>query len=195
MPSEQEIERLVRENMGLIRTIVGKVMKLYTRLPGGFDREDLTSFAFYGLLRAARTYDASRGAAFSTYAYKCIVNAIRGELERARSHQTGSDGQTIEQISLQHMIGPDGDTELQEQIEDVNSPDAEEMVISRFHRAELQEAVRGLPEQEAKVVWGVYFNQQPLNEVARSLRLSPQRVQMIHARALKKLRRRLHATR
>jgi RNA polymerase sigma factor (sigma-70 family) len=55
----------------------------------------------------------------------------------------------------------------------------------------LKEAIRVLPPQHAEIIWDVYQNEISLNEVARKMKLSPQRVQAIHSQALKMLRRRM----
>lgn len=187
MSSEPEVERIVHENAGLIRALVGKTVRLFPRLPGGYEREDLESFGYVGLVQAARTFDPNRGVQFSTYAYRCIENAISGALERANTRQ-------VDCVSLSILIGEDSDTPLEDQIADT-ALDAEETAIIRAQADELKDAIRLLPTQHAEIIWDVYFHQMPLNEVARKMKLSPQRVQAIHARALKMLRRRLKSPR
>lgn len=56
---------------------------------------------------------------------------------------------------------------------------------------DLNEAIRRLPPQDAEIMRDVYHHGMTLNDVARKMDLSPQRVQAIHARALKMLRRRM----
>lgn len=43
---------------------------------GNLDADDLAGHGMLGLIRAIRTYDATLGASFKTYATKCIRNAI-----------------------------------------------------------------------------------------------------------------------
>jgi RNA polymerase sigma factor (sigma-70 family) len=194
MSSEPEVERIVHENAGLIRALVGKTVRLFPRLPGGYEREDLESFGLVGLVQAARTFDPNRGVQFSTYAYRCIENAISGALERANTRQ-------VDCVSLSILIGEDSDTPLEDQIAEdgrlfgVAALDAEETAIIRAQADELKDAIRLLPTQHAEIIWDVYFHQMPLNEVARKMKLSPQRVQAVHAKALKMLRRRLKSPR
>ena len=87
MRTEPEVERLVRENLGLVGAVVSRTLRLFPRLPNVYDREDLHCVGSIGLLRAAQTYDPERGAAFSTYAYGCIAHAIAGALKRETSRQ------------------------------------------------------------------------------------------------------------
>jgi RNA polymerase sporulation-specific sigma factor len=179
-------QRIVEEHAGLVRALVGRTLRLYTRLPGGFDREDLECYGRVGLLHAARTYDDSRGVAFSTYAYKCIQNQIVGALDRAKTSQ-------VECTSLQILIGEDEDTQLEDQIPD-DGIDAEEAVLQHDDRERLLAAIRQLDPPYSTIIEKVYFHDVPLSEVARALKMSPHRVQTLHAKALKMLRRRLHST-
>ena len=63
-------EKLIRHNLRLVAHIVKK----YYALPG--DQEDLVSIGTIGLMKAVDTFDPSRRARFSTYASRCIENAI-----------------------------------------------------------------------------------------------------------------------
>ena len=63
-------EKLIRHNLRLAAHIVKK----YYALPG--DQEDLVSIGTIGLMKAVDTFDATRKARFSTYASRCIENAI-----------------------------------------------------------------------------------------------------------------------
>ena len=61
---------LIERNLRLVAHIVKK----YYALPG--DQEDLVSIGTIGLMKAVDTFDATRKARFSTYASRCIENAI-----------------------------------------------------------------------------------------------------------------------
>ena len=63
-------EKLIHHNLRLVAHIVKK----YYTLPG--DQEDLVSIGTIGLMKAVDTFDATRKARFSTYASRCIENAI-----------------------------------------------------------------------------------------------------------------------
>ena len=63
-------EKLIRHNLRLVAHIVKK----YYALPG--DQEDLVSIGTIGLMKAVDTFDAARKARFSTYASRCIENAM-----------------------------------------------------------------------------------------------------------------------
>lgn len=64
-------ETLLAENMGLVR---GAANRFRER---GVEYEDLLQIGTIGMLRAIRSFDLSRGLAFSTYAVPLIVGEIR----------------------------------------------------------------------------------------------------------------------
>ena len=63
-------EKLIRHNLRLVAHIVKK----YYALPA--DQDDLISIGAIGLMKAVDTFDSTRRARFSTYASRCIENAI-----------------------------------------------------------------------------------------------------------------------
>ena len=83
-------EKLIRHNLRL----VAHVAKKYYAQPT--EQEDLISIGTIGLMKAVDTFDTTRKARFSTYASRCIENAIltranarredRNRLHRPRGH-------------------------------------------------------------------------------------------------------------
>ncbi len=67
-------EALVVENMGLVRSAAHRFRDR------GTEYEDLLQIGVIGMLRAIRTFDLSRGLAFSTFAVPLIVGEIRRHL-------------------------------------------------------------------------------------------------------------------
>lgn len=76
-----EQERLVTENMKLAYHIANQFQNT------GIDEDDLESAATFGLLKAAQTFNTSKGFKFSTYAGQCIQNEIRMILRNNRKHR------------------------------------------------------------------------------------------------------------
>ena len=72
--SEEEIkaasDKLIVHNLRLVAYIVNK------KYPDFIDSDDLVSIGTIGLIRAAETFDAKKNNKFSTYASRCIDNAI-----------------------------------------------------------------------------------------------------------------------
>ena len=67
-------DTLVKENMGLVYNAVARFRDR------GIEYEDLGQIGILGMLRAIRTFDLSRGTAFSTFAVPLIVGEIRRNL-------------------------------------------------------------------------------------------------------------------
>lgn len=67
-------DTLLRENMGLVRSAA---VRFRDR---GIEYEDLMQIGTIGMLRAIRTFDLTRGTAFSTFAVPLIVGEIRRNL-------------------------------------------------------------------------------------------------------------------
>jgi len=183
MRVEQDVDRIVQQNTGLVSLLVGRTMRQCPRLPSVYDHDDLYSLGNIGLLSAARTFDPERGVAFSTYAYRCIEHAILGALKREW-------GQQIDCVSLSPMTGDEDDNPIEEQIADT-APDASKMAFNRSDREILEAAMEGLPKRQAEVIRSLYFNGESIPQLAKRWRLSMQAVQRQHFLGLKALRQRL----
>ena len=71
---EAAMERLVVDNMGLVRSLAVKFRDRGTEL------EDLNQIGTMGMIKAIHSFDCERGTAFSTYAVPLIVGEIRRHL-------------------------------------------------------------------------------------------------------------------
>lgn len=67
---EAALEELVKENMGLVKSIV---VRFHDR---GVEYEDLVQIGAIGMIKAARSFDFSYGNVFSTYAVPLITGEI-----------------------------------------------------------------------------------------------------------------------
>lgn len=74
-------ETLIRHNLRL----VVHVAKKYYAQPS--DQEDLISIGTIGLMKAVDTFDSTRKARFSTYASRCIENAILTPVNQRAPHE------------------------------------------------------------------------------------------------------------
>ena len=120
-------EELVTENLKLVPYLFHRLKR--TALTERY-REDIIAEGYIGLIKAAQTYDSSRSK-FSTYASRCIVNAMRMFIRRMnKSFYT--------EISLETPIGKDEDgreIRLMDTLEDERDFFSEcetEMEIFRF---------------------------------------------------------------
>ena len=69
--SEKAKERLVSENLGLVRSVA---MRFRSR---GVEYDDLIQIASLGMLKAIKSFDTNLGTAFSTYAVPLMIGEIR----------------------------------------------------------------------------------------------------------------------
>ena len=77
--TQEERDRLVEQFLPLVRYVVAR---LPVTMPGSLDRDDFYSVGVMGLMHAASTYDAARGASFKTFAYTAIRGAILDEVRK-----------------------------------------------------------------------------------------------------------------
>ena len=68
---EGATEELMRTNLGLVRSIVQRFRDR------GVEYDDLMQIGSIGMLKAIRSFDASKGTVFSTYAVPLIIGEIR----------------------------------------------------------------------------------------------------------------------
>jgi RNA polymerase sigma factor for flagellar operon FliA len=96
-------DALVRDHLPLVHHVVADMIG---RVPRHVPRDELTSAALYGLVQAARSFDAARGVAFEGYARRRMQGALLDDLRsrdwasrsvraQARRFQAASDELTI----------------------------------------------------------------------------------------------------
>jgi RNA polymerase sigma factor (sigma-70 family) len=76
----KNLDELIESNKGLVYKYLHKY--------NGVNNPDMISYGFEGLFKAAKTFDESKGYAFSTYACTCIFNSIGGYLRSIRNKPT-----------------------------------------------------------------------------------------------------------
>jgi len=92
-------DRLVEENLDLVRSIAGKLTRSLGR---ALDLDELLAYGARGLVEAASRFDPRKGVAFSTFAYYRIRGAMldglrsmgwysRGDLARYRAEERANE--------------------------------------------------------------------------------------------------------
>lgn len=188
---------------------------LKQNLPEEIDIEDLVSWGYAGLLEAHSRYDESQTSRFATYAYYRVRGAILdacpeplldpkrqrvdigcNEVLATYAHvvEAQRDQATIEdRLSMlsdvsgsllmvyvlrdcpERALGPHGAPQHQE-------------TARRQLGEKVREILARLPENEQKVLDGVYFRGESLTQVGKRLGYSPSWVSRIHVRAIDRLR-------
>src|SRR5438067_8768652 len=174
-------------HLPLVRKIAGDVRR---SLGGSVDYDDLVAYGTRGLLEALDRFDASRGIAFSTFAYYRIRGAIydgvremgwrggsRAQRQQARfqaranavlqqsAEDGASDGDAVEaaitQVATAWIVTLDAETA--ERAADP-SPDAEARLADAGERGSVRAALAALPEKERALLDHMYFHDRSLTD-------------------------------
>ena len=134
----------------------------------GVEREDLLQASMLALWMAADSYDAARGAQFSTW----FVTAIQGEFTRAAGIRTGKQSQDPlrDAMSLDAPLRDDeGDSlTLADTLEDSQ---AEEPFRQAELRVSLKRALAELPEDQRRALYRRYWLETSANPRAHDAAL------------------------
>lgn len=185
---KRRVDRLVRDHLHLTKLAGGHGARLT-----GLDKDDLTAAAFFGLHRAAETFDPTKGAAFGTHAYWWQRATMQEEFFRMRStiRVPRRSKHPIPKCSSLDLDSEDGST-IGAEIPDDDAPD----LYAGLHRTELHAALSAaldtLSERDRLVVelrHGLGGSApHSFAEIAERLGLSGTRTRQLFARGLAQLR-------
>ena len=182
-------DTLIIHNLRLVAYIVKK------NYPDSKDWDDLISIGTIGLIRAAETFDSTKGSQFSTYASKCIDNQIKMHFRKIKH--------TLTEVYINEPIESDSEgnalTIADIFSSGVNIEQEAELKIDseklyRFIREELNDRERfiicrryGIPDIDGSIC-------KPLTqrEIAAGMNISRSYISRIEKRALEKLRSRFN---
>lgn len=172
------------EHIGLVGTIAKKYAKYFTQ----YEYDDLFQMGCIGLMKACRLFNEDKGYAFSTYAYRCIKNAITREVERGMSINENGD---FKVYSLDYESQKDGYYKGIEVIELVNFDCAENLENLVENRILVEQAFRCLRDKEINIVKMFYIDEMKQNDIASCLGNKQQNISRDIKNALKKMRKEL----
>ena len=186
-PSPVRSMPTAEDNIGLVYKVVSLYVEQYGRQRIGADWvADLVQEGYLGRARAEALFDPARGR-FSTYAWWWISRYVRNELSRFRREE-------VRNLSLDKPeFGDDEDSvTIGDRFVDENMETAADAVDRMTRREWVRNHVADLPERERLIVEYVYGvngrEQLTQTEVAQRMHVSVQRVHVILARALNRLR-------
>lgn len=164
------IENVISEGEGIIRHFAG----MYGQ---SLDSDDLYQTGVVGLLKAVKTFDESRGSAFSTWACACVISEIRHYVRREQAYLRDEDCTDYSDDSLSEEIN------LSKQLQKQTSfhLDLEDKIL-------LEEAFVKLKPLQNKVVDLIFFHGMTQQQTADELGMTQRRVSRIKCGALKVLR-------
>ena len=184
--------KLIEHNLRLVAYIVNKN---YPEAVRGCqqDADDLISIGTIGLIRAAETFDYTKGRRFSTYASRCIDNQIKMHFRKIKRQQsevyinepleTDSEGNTLTIADiLASNVNIEEETELR-----INS-----QKLYRYIDEELDEREKEIICKRYGIRDGRGFVCEAMTqrEIAKQPKISRSYISRIEKKALEKLRKR-----
>ena len=182
--------------------------ELLARFPAHVDRQEVRAAAEYGLVQAANAYDASKGVAFTTFAYYRIRGAVFDLLRDTikTAHFEAAANEYMIDYSAGTRAGAPSDAEVENVAAgivasyflswknsssepSVQSAEAPlDALLRQEQQKRIREALKTLPEKNRKVLEAYYFEDLTLEEIGKRLGLSKSWVSRMHAKGLEMLR-------
>lgn len=151
------------EHLGLVHREARRV-RAYSK---SIEYEDLVGYGTVGLMQAARSFDASRGWTFSTFAIPRIRGAMIDELRRRFGRSPVSAKRLAEEVALDDTLADPADDEREV-----------------FTRLEVDEVLGTLPPRQRRVLTLYYLDGLVQREIGLVFGVREQRIQQIRSRAL-----------
>lgn len=184
--------KLIEHNLRLVAYIVNKN---YPEAVRGCqqDADDLISIGTIGLIRAAETFDYTKGRRFSTYASRCIDNQIKMHFRKTKRQQsevyinepleTDSEGNTLTIADiLASNVNIEEETELR-----INSQKLYRYIDEELDEREKEIICKRYGIRDGR---GYVCEAMTQREIAKQLKISRSYISRIEKKALEKLRRR-----
>jgi len=182
--------------------------ELLARFPAHVDRQEVRAAAEYGLVQAANAYDASKGVAFTTFAYYrirgAVLDLLRETVRVSRFEQAANEymmdytaGESAGAVSFPEVKNVAAGIVASYFLSLTDSPSEQitrtgEVPLVSLLRQEQQKGIREalatLPERNRKVLEAYYFEDLTLEEIGKRLGLSKSWVSRMHAKGLEMLR-------
>lgn len=164
---EIAFSELISRHLGTVR----RLAHLYSATPS--DCDDLISEGIIGLINAAKSYDSSRGAVFSTYAYACIHNKMLTALKRSSKIKLCEAD--IDSAGLEAAQSSSPESIL------IGKEELDEVML--FSREQLSKTERN--------VFELYMYGDRYGDISKKLGISPKSVDNAISRVRRKLRTKL----
>ncbi len=164
-------QRKVEANIPLVYHVLGRSR---FRPPRGFEHADLESVAILGLCGAVTGYDPTRGFAWTTYATRCIRNAVSRWLRDTVDDE--------DPLSLDAPVAEveGGESTLGDLLPSPERP-PDQAILAR-------ELLAALPDREQAILDLIYLRGASRLGLSRETGISRQRLTQMEERALKRLR-------
>lgn len=190
--SENAKSIILEHNVGLVQKMAG----YYAHYTTFLEYEDLFQEGYFGLMEAVERFDCSLGYRFSTYATKWIFNKIIRAIKDSEDTIRLTDTARQQKIKIIYITLEDF---LEKEGFYINLPlfsekieKEEEEMDNVFLREQLQKLLKTLTPREEKVLrlrFGLDNGKAMLlEEVGKEFSVTRERIRLIEAKALRKLR-------
>jgi len=180
--SRSQREAYLEKNIPLIISTVSPIKHISDN---ALSQEDLFQEAQLAFWNAFDTYDPNRDTLFTTYAHKCMKNAVNEKLRTTTASKRRPKGPVIPYDSDVSEYGDDvvgGDNaEVSEEASASQSPPVEDQVILKDAIELVRKLLNTLfTEQERRIVLALGYEHLTQNEVAKELGCSQAKVSMTY---------------
>lgn len=174
---------LILDNVNLIYYVLKK-MNLYKNADEYYD------ICMIGLIKAADTFNESKGYTFSTYGISCIRSELLGYLRRQNSSKRKANYNTV---SLEMSVYKENDGKEITLLDTLPSNDnVEEEIIINEEKELLKEALNILDDKELLVISYMFgingYNEIKQKDIATILNMKQGSVSRIGKRAINKMK-------
>lgn len=172
--------KLIEHNLCLVPFLVKKYKSAYHTI------DELISIGTFGLIRAVDTFDPESGNKFSTYAGRCITNAVLMELRKEKRYRRS--------ISLNTVLYQSGEGGSRLELEMTLRTEPDEVSKAVEYEAEktlLMKTIAALPEKQRQVIQMHFLQGFTQQQVANRLGLSQSYVSRFEKRTLVDLKARI----
>ncbi|MEZ5356663.1 MAG: sigma-70 family RNA polymerase sigma factor [Bryobacteraceae bacterium] len=208
VPEPGAQDALIHSHLSYAHALAAEILRT---VPASVERKELESAAELGLAEAARSFDASRGVQFKTFAYYRIRGSIYDSLRKMgwfsrsayqdlRFHAAANDlmadestGQQSEGVDIEALAGSVVQcymVSLDAARHDAVDPgDGPEKKLERRQSSDMvREALRRLPEKNRKILEAYYYQDRTLEEIGAGMGLSKSWLCRMHAKSIELMR-------
>ena len=194
---QKTINKLVRDNQGFVISIARQYKYR------GLDMDDLISEGNIGMLAAAKSFDASRGKNFATFAAPFIRDAIGKAIEQLGGiYRVPRDANnpTLEKkrsraLSIDAPVGGSNELSLAKVIPDQGASDPEIELQKSILTKELTTILKDLQERDRHVIqrfYGIGVEPRTMAEIGQEMGLKRERVRQIRDHAVRAIIKKSH---
>lgn len=156
---------MFEENINLVYWIVFRKFHSYG------NKEDLIQEGFIGLMKAERTFKEDKGNAFITYAWKCIVNQIKGYLRKEQKNKL-LNFSDLEEVNLDTGKEETNHAKIAIDIVMKSLKLNKKIILSKLLQGKTQQEIadefgvsKGLINKKFKEIKGVFYEANSIREI------------------------------